>query len=235
MKFIKSLIILVLALSINASFAQDNEIKKGKNKLEKIKKEKKEKNEKKLNEHKEKMHDHKDQMKQKKKELHEQKKELKDVKKQLKVQYKDGKDVILGEHKETMKNMSSEERKAYLEKHPELGQKLKAHNMEMKDHKKAHVKFKNKKADAAQYKIEAKKERLAYFEQRSVNADSRILAAKERIAKQKEDGKITEEEFNKKLAKISAIENKNSAHKAKMIAKKELLKQKEESLKKIKE
>ena len=237
MKFIKSIIILVLALSINASFSQDKEIKKGKNKLEKIKKEKKEKHKKELNEHKEKMHDHKDQMKEKRKELHDQKKEIKDVRKQLKVQHKEGKDAVLGEHKEIMKNMSPEERKAYLEKHPELGQKLKAHNMEMKDHKRAlkkeHVKFKNKKADAAQHKIEAKKERLAYFEQRSVNADSRILAAKERIAKQKEDGKITEEEFNKKLAKISAIENKNSAHKAKMIAKKELLKQKEESLKKI--
>ena len=185
------------------------------------------------------MHDHKDQMKQKKKELHEQKKELKDVRKQLKVQYKDGKDVILGEHKETMKNMSSEERKAYLEKHPELGQKLKAHNMEMKNHKKAlkkeHVKFKNKEADAAQHKIEAKKERLAYFEQRSINTDSRISAAKERIVKQKEDGKITQEEYNEKLTKITAIENKNIAHKAKMVSKKELLKQKEKHLKKINE
>ena len=46
---------------------------------------------------------------------------------------------------------------------------------------------------------------------------------------------ITEEEYNEKLAKIATIENKNSAHKAKMIAKKELLKQKEESLKKINE
>jgi len=236
MKYIKTLIILVLALSINTSFAQESEVKKGKNKLEKIKKEK---HKKELNEHKEKMHDHKDQMKQKKKELHEQKKELKEARKQLKAEHKEGRDAILGEHKDIMKNMSSEERKAYLEKHPKLGQKLKAHNMDMKDHKKTlkkeHVKFKNEKADAAQHKIEAKKERLAYFEQRSINADSRIAAAKERIAKQKEEGKITEEEYNEKLAKIATIENKNNAHKAKMISKKDLLKQKEAHLKKINE
>jgi len=169
-------------------------------------------------------------MKQTKKELHEQKKELK-------VEHKKGRDAILGEHKEVMKNMTPEERKAYLEKHPKLGQKLKAHNMEMKSHKKVlkikHVKFKNEKADTAQHKIEAKKKRLAYFEQRSINTDSRITAAKERIAKQKEEGKITEEEYTQKLAKIIDIENRNTAHKVKIISKKDLLKQKEKDLKEI--
>jgi len=176
-------------------------------------------------------------MKQKKKELHKQKKEQKETHKQLKVERKEGRDAILGEHKEVMKNMTPEERKAYLEKYPKLGPKLKAHNMEMKSHKKVlkikHVKFKNEKADAAQHKIEAKKERLEYFEQRSKNVDSRIVAAKKRIAKQKEEGKITEEEYTQKLAKITNLENRNAAHKVKMISKKELLKQKEKHLKEI--
>lgn len=217
MNYIKSIAVLAIALTVNVSFAQEH------------KKEHKK--------HKKEMHQKKEEMMQKKEELKAQKKELKDAREHLKSEHKSGKDAILGEHKEIMKNMTPEERKAYLEKHPELGAKLKAHNMDMKVHKKAlkkeHIKYKNKKADDAQHRIETKKERLAYFQQRSKNAETRISGAKKRIAAQKEEGKITEEEYAEKLAKINNIEAKNKAHQTKMMAKKELLLQKEKDLIKI--
>ena len=166
---------------------------------------------KKLKEQKEKANQKKGEMKEKHKEMKEKRAELKEERKELKEQMKAKRDEILGDHKEKMKDLSAEEKKAYIKENPELAEKLKALRGERKETKELiklkREEFKGTRAEFVAEKIKNKKTHLANFEERSAKATGKISATKERILKQKEAGEITEEQYAEKMERLKKLKN----------------------------